>query len=81
MAAIKAIVFPRYAKDEQFAATPLSAFRAIERIMKAPTRIGIPLAHEAVERLASLIESCPVYEIAYGEAGAASRWIGDLLGG
>ncbi len=76
---IKAIVFPRYGKGEPFVATPLSAFRAIERIMKAPTRIGIPLAHEAVERLAALIEACPVYDVAYDNAEAASQWVGKLL--
>ena len=78
-AAIKGIIFPRFGKAEQFTATRLNAFDAIERIMKAPTRIGIPLAHEAVERLAAVVQACPIYEIAYDDAEAAGRWVGGLL--
>jgi hypothetical protein len=78
---IRAIIFPRYVKDAPFNATQLSAFHAIERITKAPMRIGIPLAHQAVERLVALIEHCPVYELSYGDAGATSRWAGELLAG
>jgi hypothetical protein len=77
---IRAILFPRYAKDEPFKATQLSAFQAIERITKAPTRIGIPLAHEAVERLVALIESNPVFEISFGDGQTALQWAGQLLG-
>lgn len=78
-APIRAIVFPKYGKDVPFAATQLSPFRAIERLMKAPTRIGIPLAHQAVAGLAGLIEACPVYDVAYGEGKSASQWVGKLL--
>jgi hypothetical protein len=76
---IRAIVFPKYGKDLPFAATRLSPFHAIERLMKAPTRIGIPLAHEAVAGLANLIEACPVYDVAYGDGQSASQWVGKLL--
>jgi hypothetical protein len=76
---IRAIVFPRFGKAAQFAATQLDAFSAIERIMRAPTRIGIPLAHEAVERLAALVQACPIYDVAYDNAEIAAQWVGDLL--
>ena len=78
---IRGIIFPRYVKDAPFKATQLSAFHAIERITKAPMRIGIPLAHQAVERLVALIERCPVYELSYGDARAATKWAGELLAG
>jgi len=78
---IRAIIFPRFVKDAPFKATQLSAFHAIERITKAPMRIGIPLAHQAVERLVALIERCPVYELSYGDARATSKWAGELLAG
>ena len=76
---IKAIVFPKYGQDLAFAAARLSPFHAIERMMKAPTRIGIPLANEAVTKLASLIEACPAYDVAFSDTGAASQWVGKLL--
>jgi hypothetical protein len=76
---IRGIIFPRFAKTSPLTATRLNAFDAIQRIMKAPTRIGIPLAHQAVERLAALVQACPVYDVAYDDADAASQWAETLL--
>ena len=78
---IRAIVFPRFAGNTPFAATRLDAFGALSRIMKAPTRIGIPLTDAAVERVATLVQGIPVYEIAYDNADSAARWAEDLLPG
>jgi len=78
---IRAIVFPRFDSTTPFAATRLDAFGAISRIMKAPTRIGIPLTDAAVERVATLVQGIPVYEIAYDNAASAARWAEDLLPG
>ena len=78
---VRAIVFPRFDKGTSFAAAQLDAFSAVSRIMKAPTRIGIPLTDEAVERVASLVQGIPVYEIVYDSSDAAARWVEDLLPG
>jgi GTPase SAR1 family protein len=78
---IRAIVFPRFDRTTPFTATRLDAFAAISRIMKAPTRIGIPLTDEAVERVATLVQGIPVHEIAYDNADSAARWAEDLLPG
>ena len=78
---IRAVVFPRFDRTTPFAAKRLDAFGAVSRIMKAPTRIGIPLTDEAVERVVRLVEGVPVYEIAYDDSDAAARWAEDLLPG
>lgn len=76
---INAIVFPRFSEGEAMAATRLSAYEAIAAIIQAPTRIGVPLSDDTVERLASWAQSVPAYSVTYGRAEEAAAWVETLL--
>jgi hypothetical protein len=76
---IRAIVFPGYAAGEALSVSRLGEYEAVERMMRAPTRVGVPLAEETVGRLARWIQTVPAYGVGYGRAEEAADWVEKLL--
>lgn len=76
---IKAIVFPRFSEGEAMTATRLGAYEAIAAMMQAPTRVGVPLSDDTVERLASWAQTVPAYSVTYGRTEEAAAWVETLL--
>jgi hypothetical protein len=48
-------------------------------MIQAPTRVGVPLAVETVERLGGWAHTIPAYRVTNGRAHEAAAWVEGLL--